>query len=111
MKESIRMHRFIGALVITALPGLVSAEDKFFDSNGVQIRYVEQGSGDPIVLLHGLSNDIEGAWIRTGVLANLARDHHVIAMNLRGHGKSDKPHDPPHTATKWLATWCGSLII
>ena len=30
----------------------------------------------------------------TGVLPNLAKDHRVIALDLRGHGKSDKPHDP-----------------
>jgi hypothetical protein len=36
-------------LLFVAEPGF--AQGKFFDSNGVRIRYVEQGTGDPIVLL------------------------------------------------------------
>jgi len=73
---------------------MASAEDKFFNSNGVRIRYVDQGTGEPVVLVHGYTGVIERVWIKTGVLANLAKDHRVIALDLRGHGKSDKPHDP-----------------
>ena len=75
-------------------PAVVSAQDKFFTSNGVRIRYVDQGAGEPVVLVHGYTNFIENNWIATGVLPNLAKDHRVIAFDLRGHGKSDKPHDP-----------------
>ena len=87
----------IAVLAICLLPSLVCAQaldDKFFDSNGVRIRYVDQGAGEPIVLLHGQGNNVDAAWVRTGVLANLATDHRVIAMDLRGHGKSGKPHQP-----------------
>ena len=80
--------------VVVVLPHPAVAQDKFFDSNGVRIRYVDQGRGDPILLLHGQANNIETAWIDTGVLADLTKDHRVIAMDARGHGKSDKPHDP-----------------
>jgi pimeloyl-ACP methyl ester carboxylesterase len=80
--------------LVGCLPAVVSAQDKFFTSNGVQIRYVDQGAGEPVVLVHGYTNDIENNWIATGVLPNLAKDHRVIALDLRGHGKSDKPHDP-----------------
>jgi pimeloyl-ACP methyl ester carboxylesterase len=75
-------------------PDLVSAQDQFFDSNGVRIRYVDQGSGPPVVLLHGFSGNLDGSWVETGVLPNLATDYRVIALDYRGHGKSDKPHDP-----------------
>jgi len=84
----------LGVLLIVSIPGLMLAQDKFFDSNGVRLRYVEEGKGDPIVLVHGYTSNIERSWIETGVLANLARDFHVIAFDNRGHGKSDKPHDP-----------------
>jgi pimeloyl-ACP methyl ester carboxylesterase len=72
----------------------VSAEDQFFDSNGVRIRYVDQGSGPPVVLIHGFSGNLDLGWVETGVLPNLATDYRVIALDCRGHGKSDKPHDP-----------------
>jgi pimeloyl-ACP methyl ester carboxylesterase len=67
-------------------------EDRFFTSNGVRIHYVEEGEGEPVLLIHGLGGDLE-EWVRTGVLPALARDHRVIAFDLRGHGMSDKPHD------------------
>lgn len=86
----------VGALVICFLPSLRARDfaDKFFDSNGVRIRYLDQGKGQPLVLLHGQGNNVDAAWVRTGVVANLSKDHRVIAMDLRGHGKSGKPHVP-----------------
>jgi len=72
----------------------VSAQDQFFDSNGVRIRYVDQGSGPPVVLIHGFSGSLETSWVETGVLPNLATDYRVIALDCRGFGQSDKPHDP-----------------
>jgi len=66
----------------------------YFDSIGVQIRYVEAGSGEPVLLIHGVTQNIETNWISTGVFQNLSKDHRVIAFDLRGHGKSGKPHEP-----------------
>jgi ABC-type nitrate/sulfonate/bicarbonate transport system substrate-binding protein len=40
-------------------PDRVAADDQFFDSNGVRIRYVEQGSGPPVVLIHGFSGNLD----------------------------------------------------
>jgi len=72
----------------------VAAQDQFFDSNGVRIRYVDHGSGPPVVLIHGFSGSLESGWVETGVLPNLATDYRVIALDCRGFGQSDKPHDP-----------------
>lgn len=74
------------------IPLLLS--DHFFDSRGVRIRYVEQGQGAPVILIHGYTGTLERHWVNPGVFADLARDHRVIAMDCRGHGKSGKPHDP-----------------
>jgi len=83
--------------VSIALVGILSAptaaQDQFFDSNGVRIRYVELGTGEPIVLLHGGGANVE-TWAQAGVLPALARNHRVIAFDARGYGKSGKPHDP-----------------
>lgn len=68
--------------------------DHFFDSHGAQIRYVEQGSGSPVVMLHGYTGTADRHFIANGVFAQIARDHRAIAMDLRAHGKSGKPHDP-----------------
>jgi pimeloyl-ACP methyl ester carboxylesterase len=64
-----------------------------FDSGGVTIHYVEAGRGQPVVLVHGLHASAAANWIRPGVFEELAKDHRVIALDLRGHGKSGKPAD------------------
>jgi pimeloyl-ACP methyl ester carboxylesterase len=74
--------------------GPAAAQDRYFDAGGVRIRYVDTGSGPAVVLVHGFTGDIERSWVNTGLLANLSRDHRVLALDLRGHGHSDKPHDP-----------------
>jgi pimeloyl-ACP methyl ester carboxylesterase len=71
----------------------VSAQDRFFSSNGVRIHYVERGTGELVVLLHGFAGSAAGHWISTGIVDSLAGQYRVVAMDLRGHGESEKPHD------------------
>jgi pimeloyl-ACP methyl ester carboxylesterase len=68
--------------------------DRRFDSAGVPIRYADEGQGEPVVLLHGYTSDVEGQWVSTGVLPALSAHYRVLAMDARGHGRSGKPHDP-----------------
>ena len=49
-----RALALFAALWIVVTPLIAAAQNQFFDSNGVRIRYVEQGRGTPMVLLHGL---------------------------------------------------------
>lgn len=39
-------------------------------------------------------SNLDRMWIKSGVFANLSKDHRVVAMDMRGYGKSEKPHDP-----------------
>jgi pimeloyl-ACP methyl ester carboxylesterase len=81
--------------IAVALSGQgVAPPDQFFNSNGVQIRYVEQGSGSPVVMLHGYTGTLDRHFIANGVFGTIAKEHRAIAMDLRAHGKSGKPHDP-----------------
>ena len=75
-----------------ALPGRVEAADDVFDSNGIKIRYLTEGKGEPIVLLHGWMGD-SSMWGRLDTNP-ATKEYQLIAVDLRGHGKSDKPHDP-----------------
>jgi pimeloyl-ACP methyl ester carboxylesterase len=70
-----------------------SIEDRYFSSNGVRLRYIDEGKGEAIVLVHGRIGGLQ-PFVDIGLVTNLARDHRVIALDLRGHGKSDKPGDP-----------------
>ena len=58
----------------------------FLDLNGVRHHYTSKGEGPPIVLVHGLGGTLH-VW--HGVIENLALHHHVVALDLRGHGRSD----------------------
>jgi pimeloyl-ACP methyl ester carboxylesterase len=80
-------------LVLTFIVPLAAAQDRYADFNGIKIRYIDRGKGEPIVLLHGGTSNLE-SWVRAGVVANLEKDFRVIAYDARGHGKSDSPRDP-----------------
>lgn len=69
------------------------AEDRFFDSNGVKIHYTIEGKGEPVLLIHGFTANIQVQWELPGIIKALSSDYQVIAIDNRGHGKSEKPHD------------------
>jgi pimeloyl-ACP methyl ester carboxylesterase len=79
--------------VLLLAPRAIAAEDRFFDSNGVKIRYQVHGTGTPVLLIHGFTANIEVQWGVPGILKALAQDYQVVAYDNRGHGKSGKPHD------------------
>jgi 3-oxoadipate enol-lactonase len=60
--------------------------------NGVRTWYEEEGSGDPVVLVHGLGSTGQDLWKK--VLAELAASFRVLAYDLRGSGTSDAPPGP-----------------
>lgn len=88
-------------IVVLAVMGLschvrrhVRSPRQFFDSNGVRIAYIDVGKGDPVVLVHGLDSSVAMNWELPGIVDELSPHYRVIALDLPGHGQSDKPHDP-----------------
>ena len=71
---------------------------RFSSWDGVEIAYQEWGEETgltPVVLHHGFVANAEANWVATGVVdALLAAKRKVIAPDARGHGHSEKPHDP-----------------
>jgi pimeloyl-ACP methyl ester carboxylesterase len=61
----------------------------------VHLFVTEQGDGAPVLLIHGFGTNTF-TWRR--VAPELARDHHVIAVDLKGFGQSDKPFDERYSA-------------
>jgi pimeloyl-ACP methyl ester carboxylesterase len=80
--------------VATYLFMLFFRKGAFFEANGVRLHYVEAGQGTPVILVHGLACDHVPNWMLPRLFQRLARRYRVIALDIRGHGKSDKPHDP-----------------
>ncbi len=67
----------------------------FTASDRTQLAWQEIGDGRPLVLIHGYISDAETNWIRYGTAEPIAAaGYRVIMPDLRGHGASDKPHDP-----------------
>jgi len=66
-----------------------------FANNGdVRIHYeVIDGDGPVLVLQHGLS-DSGPCWHEFGYVRALRQDYRLVLIDARGHGRSDKPHDP-----------------
>lgn len=84
----------VTALLLVLATSLQAADGKFFDSDGTKIHYIEAGEGEPVVLVHGFSANHVLNWVAPGIFKALSDNYHVIAIDNRGHGKSDKPHDP-----------------
>src|SRR5215467_1066642 len=68
-----------------------------FDSDGVRLHYELNGPDDgrPIVLVHGFASYYRLNWVGTRWQETLTgAGFRVIGLDCRGHGDSDKPHDP-----------------
>jgi len=92
----ILLAAFTTAVMLIAPLSAEDARSRFFTaSDGTKIHFFELGaSGTPVILIHGYTANAEGKWIKSGIAQALASRHRVIAIDARGHGKSDKPHDP-----------------
>jgi pimeloyl-ACP methyl ester carboxylesterase len=67
--------------------------------DGTRIAYTARGAGPTVLLLHGFGADHVLNWKRPGVIDALVDNgRRVIATDARGHGASDKPHDPERYA-------------
>ena len=66
-----------------------------FDSDGIEIAFIDEGEGYPALLIHGFGSNHRVNWVSTSWTRDLiAAGRRVIAFDNRGHGESSKPHDP-----------------
>jgi pimeloyl-ACP methyl ester carboxylesterase len=83
-------------LVLATTAGMIFARDQPLDnyfktSDGVKIHYLVKGQGTPVILIHGYTGSAQGNWFSNGIADALAKNHMVVALDCRNHGKSDKP--------------------
>ncbi|WP_322517645.1 alpha/beta fold hydrolase [Rhodopseudomonas palustris] len=79
-----------------------------FDHGGVSIAYLDDGEGDPIVLVHGFASNKNVNWVYPSWLSELKRaGRRVVALDNRGHGESSKLYDP---ADYGLTTMAGDVV-
>jgi pimeloyl-ACP methyl ester carboxylesterase len=73
-----------------------------FKHGEVEITYLDEGAGEPIVLVHGFASTKEVNWVNPGWVETLTRaGRRAIALDNRGHGASSKLYEPSayHSAT------------
>ena len=91
----------VGALAISALVNRRLAKKAendnpaaghFLEVNGVRLHYVERGSGEPLVLLHGNGSMIQD-FESSGLIDLAAKNYRVIVFDRPGFGHSDRPRN------------------
>ena len=86
-----------------------------FDSNGVEIAFIDEGQDvggrDPVLLVHGFASSIKDNWVDPGWVSLLvANGFRVIAIDNRGHGQSQKLYDPAQYTAPIMAEDCRRLL-
>jgi pimeloyl-ACP methyl ester carboxylesterase len=75
-----------------------------FHHGSAEIAYLDQGEGEPIVLVHGFASSKEVNWVNPGWVTTLTgAGRRVIALDDRGHGQSSKLYDPAEYHTTRMA--------
>jgi pimeloyl-ACP methyl ester carboxylesterase len=75
-----------------------------FHNGAVEIAFLDEGEGDPILLVHGFASSKGVNWVYPGWVSDLTKNgRRVIALDLRGHGDSSKLYDPAEYSIEILA--------
>src|SRR5258707_1585326 len=82
-----------------------------FSHGPVEIAYLDEGQGDPIILIHGFASSKDVNWVQPGWFTTLkAAGRRVIALDNRGHGQSAKLTDPANYHTAKMASDVKALM-
>jgi pimeloyl-ACP methyl ester carboxylesterase len=73
------------ASLLLPISAWAAAQDHFFESAGVSIRFEDRGRGTAVVLVHGWSETAK-MWADTDDERNFLENFRVIAIDCRGHG-------------------------
>ena len=75
-----------------------------FHNGAVEIAYLDEGEGDPIVLVHGFASSKNVNWVYPTWVSELKKNgRRVIALDNRGHGDSGKLYDPAQYGVETMA--------
>ncbi|UCX04091.1 alpha/beta fold hydrolase [Shewanella glacialimarina] len=78
------------------LQSLLPFESHFLDRNGHQLHYINEGQGEPVVMVHG---NPSWCYYFRNLVSALSANHQCIVPDHIGCGISDKPNDPDYDYT------------
>ncbi len=88
--------------------------ERFSSFDGVAIAYSVSGfrdQGRAVLLLHGFASTSQINWVRPGLVdALVGAGRRVVVTDARGHGESDRPHEPAAYAGGAMARDVGALL-
>jgi len=82
-----------------------------FRHDGLDLAYIDEGDGDPVLLIHGFASSIRVNWVAPGWVRTL-RDagYRVVAIDNRGHGQSQKSYEPEDYRPARMAADAAALL-
>lgn len=82
-----------------------------FSHDAIEIAFLDEGEGEPIVLVHGFASNKEVNWVHPGWIKTLkGAGRRVIALDNRGHGASAKLYDPGAYSSSIMAEDVRALL-
>jgi pimeloyl-ACP methyl ester carboxylesterase len=79
-----------------------------FHNDTVEIAYLDEGEGDPILLVHGFASSKNVNWVYPAWVSELKKaGRRVVALDNRGHGESSKLYDPAQYS---IAEMAGDIV-
>jgi pimeloyl-ACP methyl ester carboxylesterase len=82
-----------------------------FRHDDVEIAFLDEGEGEPMVLVHGFASNAVVNWVQPGWVSFLkAAGRRVIALDNRGHGASTKLYDPAAYHSARMAADVAALL-
>lgn len=75
----------------------------FKSEDGLSIHYEVEGEGPEVVMVHGWESSLQRGWRSKGVTDALKTENRCVMIDCRGHGESDKPHDPKMYGARMLS--------
>jgi len=82
-----------------------------FAHGAVELAYIDEGEGEPILLVHGFGSNVAVNWVGPGWVETLKRaGRRVIALDNRGHGGSTKLYAPADYHTSLMAGDAAALL-
>ncbi len=82
-------------------------QPRFFEHEGVRLHYVDEGEGEPIVMLHG--NPTWG-YLYRNFIPTLSESNRCVVPDHMGFGKSDKPLDQPYTLARHIENFSALML-
>jgi pimeloyl-ACP methyl ester carboxylesterase len=84
---------------------------RIFAADGIELAFIDEGEGRPVLLVHGFGSTHRVNWVDTGWVTTLTRAGcRVIAFDNRGHGASTKLYDPADYETSLMARDAARLL-